>query len=63
MAFLSPKPPKMPGVPPPPPKADASIMDAQNRQAAGYSSLVSTGSTAGLQRKASTQKSTLIGGA
>lgn len=65
MSFLSPKPPKAPPPPSliPPTKADASASRAADAQAAGYSSLVSTGSTAGLARKAKTQKSSLIGGA
>lgn len=63
MSGLIPK-PKAPEAPPPPPttptSADASVVEAGSRQASGYSSLVSTGST-GLQRKASTAKTTLLG--
>lgn len=66
MSGIIPK-PKAPIPPPPPPtaptSADASVIDAgQRQQRAGYSSLVSTSPT-GLTRKASTAKTSLIGGA
>ncbi len=64
MSGLIPK-PKAPVPPPPPPStptsADASVIDAGQRQSSGYSSLVST-TPSGLQRKAATAKTTLIGG-
>lgn len=53
-----------PTLPPPPPNtptsANASLFQTPNTQ---YSSLVSTGSTSGLARKANTRKRSLIGGA
>lgn len=63
MSGIMPK-PKDPVAPPPPPSAptsaDASVVDSGSRQSSGYSSLVSTTPT-GLQRKASTAKTTLLG--
>lgn len=66
MANVIPK-PKPPAPPPPPPNtataADASVVEAGDKAArGGYSSMVSTSAT-GLQRKATTAKTTLIGGA
>lgn len=64
MSFLFPKAPKAPPPPPTTPtKADASVLEAGQRASAGYSSAISTGQIGGLQRKAKTQKSSLIGGA
>lgn len=61
MSFLSPDPPKPPPPPPPAPtKADASVITAGQREP-NYSSLISTGPR-GLQRKANTQKGSLMGG-
>lgn len=48
---------------PPPTSADSTVQNAGANASAGYTSLVSSGSAGGLKRKASTQKSTLIGGA
>jgi hypothetical protein len=58
--------PKAPIPPPPPPtaptSADASVIAAgQNVEQTGYSSLIST-TPQGLSRKASTAKTSLIGG-
>ena len=66
MSNIVPK-PKPPAPPPPPPNAptsaDASVVEAGNNAAKGaYSSMVST-TPSGLSRKASTAKTTLIGGA
>lgn len=65
MSNIIPK-PKPPLPPPPPPStptmADASVIEAGQSQRGGYSSLIST-SPQGLTRKASTAKTSLIGGA
>ena len=57
--------PKVPAPPPPPPStptaADASVIDAGQRASGNFQSLVSTSPT-GLTRKASTAKTSLIGG-
>lgn len=65
MSKIIPK-PKAPLPPPPPPtaptSADASVISAgQNAEQTGYSSLIST-TPSGLSRKASTAKTSLIGG-
>lgn len=60
MSFLSPDPPKPPPPPRTPTKADASVITAGQREP-NYTSLISTGPR-GLQRKANTQKTTLMGG-
>jgi hypothetical protein len=56
-----------PKAPPPPPsaptRADASVIDSQQQARKGFSSLVASGSATGLTRKATTVKSSLIGGA
>lgn len=63
MGFLSPPKPKKPPPPPSTPtRADASVIDAGSRASSGYSSMISTGSVAGLARKANTQRGSLIGG-
>lgn len=63
MSFL--KAPKItPPLPPPatPTRADASLYE-DSAPKANFSSMVNTGSIAGLTRKPNTRKSTLIGGA
>lgn len=62
MSMLFPKPDKPPRPPSPPTKADASVQFAGQEINTGYSSLVNTGPQ-GLQKKASTSKRSLVGGA
>jgi hypothetical protein len=64
MSFLAPKPPKVPPAAKPPTPASNPIFAKDNVDTsfvAGPSSLIST-SSSGLKRKASTQRTSLIGG-
>jgi hypothetical protein len=62
MSLFSPKPPKPPPPPPPPPtRADAQA-DIMRDRPPPLGNFVATGSTGGLQRKARTVKSSLLGG-
>lgn len=61
MAFMMPKVKKPDPPPHTPTRADASVIAAGDRAAAGYESLINTGSQ-GLKSKASGNKRTLIGG-
>ena len=61
MSFLFPSAPKVTPLPSPPTAANTSVITAGlNRQAAGFSTLV-TGGPTGLKRKATTAKRMLIG--
>ena len=64
MSFLSPdKPKKAPPPPTTPTRADASVLEAgSSAPIMPSSSYIASGSTAGLTRKSSTQKPSLIGG-
>jgi hypothetical protein len=61
--FNPPKPKKPPPPPTTPTRADASVIDSGMQTSAGYSSMIASGSSTGLTRKAKTQRGSLIGGA
>lgn len=60
MSFLKPKKPAPP--PTTPTRADSSVIAAGEQASVGFPSLISSGSAAGLTRKAKTVKPSLIGG-
>lgn len=61
-SLFSPKPPKPPPPPPPPPVRADAMLDAGRDRPPPVSNFVATGNAGGLQRKAKTVKTSLLGG-
>lgn len=62
MAFLNPKIPSPKPPPSPPTRADASVLEAGQRSPNYTTYLGTAGAAAGLKKKATTSKPTLLGG-